>query len=89
MAAGRPVIAIADPNSELAWVVAHTGCGWVVPPDDVAALTAAITTAYHERETLARRGRAGRAFVVAHHGRPAVTAQYDTLIRRLTDTTTP
>lgn len=89
MAAGRPVVALADPNSELAWVVAHTGCGWVVPPDDATALAAAIATAYHERETLARRGHAGRAFVVAHHARPAVTAQYDTLIRRLTDTTTP
>ena len=68
--------------------LAHTGCGWVVPPDDVVALTAAITTAYHERETLAQRGHAGRAFVVAHYGHSAVTAHYDTLIRRLMDATT-
>ncbi len=89
MAAGRPVVASADPNSELAWVVAHAGCGWAVPPDNVAALAEAIATAYHERSTLAARGQAGRAFVVAHHSRQAVTAHYDTLIRRLTGENQP
>ena len=83
MAAGRPVVASADPDSELAWVVKHAGCGWAVAPDDVKAMASAIATAYHERDSLAARGKAGRDFVVAHHSRPAVAAQYDSLIRHI------
>jgi colanic acid biosynthesis glycosyl transferase WcaI len=33
MAAGKPIIAVADEDSELALVVREEGIGWVVPPD--------------------------------------------------------
>jgi colanic acid biosynthesis glycosyl transferase WcaI len=89
MAAGRPVIASADPDSELAWVVEHTGCGWSVPPDDVDALVAAIRQAHGVREPLLCKGNAGRRYVVAHHSRGAVTAHYDQLIRQMTNNQQP
>lgn len=82
MAARRPVIA-ADPDSELAWVVAHAGCGWAIPPDDAAALAAAISASYAQRATLPALG-IGRAYVVANHTRSAVARRYDSLIRKLT-----
>jgi len=84
MAAGRPVIAAADPDSELAWVVAHAGCGWAIPPDDAAALATAISAAYAQRATLPALGEQGRAYVVANHTRSAVAHRYDSLIRQLT-----
>ncbi|MCU0490259.1 MAG: glycosyltransferase family 4 protein [Chloroflexaceae bacterium] len=83
MAAGRPVIASADAESELAWVVGQAGCGWAVPPDDSAALVQAVSAAYHGRDSLSQQGRAGRTYVVAHHSRQAVARQYDELITRL------
>ncbi len=46
MAAGRPVIVSADPDSELAWVVGEAKCGVAVPPDDPDALAGAILRAY-------------------------------------------
>ena len=35
------LVATADPDSELAWLVGEAGCGWAAPPDDVAAMVAA------------------------------------------------
>jgi glycosyltransferase involved in cell wall biosynthesis len=38
MAAGKPIIAIAEATSELALVLQEEGIGWIVPPGDVEAL---------------------------------------------------
>lgn len=84
MAAGRPAIAAADPDSELAWVVEKAGCGWAVPPDDPQALATAIERAYQSQASLLDTGARGRAYVVAHHSRQAVARHYDALIRSLT-----
>lgn len=42
MAAGTAIIAMADPDSELALVVEECDCGWVIAPNDDAALTRLI-----------------------------------------------
>lgn len=84
MAAGRPVLASADSNSELAWVVNEADCGWDIPPDDANAMAAAIEHAYRQPDMLARKGQNGRRYVVAHHSRQAVARQYDLLIRGVT-----
>lgn len=34
MLAGKPIIALAYPESELAKLISLAGCGWVVPPDE-------------------------------------------------------
>jgi colanic acid biosynthesis glycosyl transferase WcaI len=83
MAAARPVIASADENSELAWVVQEARCGWSVPPDDAAQMAAAIREAFALRATLPALGENGRAYVEAHHSKRAVAQQYDALIRSL------
>lgn len=85
MAAGRSVVASADPDSELAWVVEEAGCGWTVPPDDAPALAAAIERAYLRKDDLRMLGLRGRDYVIAHHSRQAVSRQYDALIRDLVD----
>lgn len=83
MAAGRPVIAAADPDSELAWVVQQSACGWAVPPDDASALAAALQQAYQQRTLLTQQGLNGRAYVLAHHSRQAVAHQYAELIQQI------
>lgn len=42
MAAGTAIIAMAEPESELALVVVESDCGWVIAPNDDAALTRLI-----------------------------------------------
>jgi len=83
MAAGRGVVASAEPDTELAWVVGQAGCGWVVPPDDASALSDAVQYAYAHRGELLERGARGRTYVVAHHSREAIAQQYDELIREV------
>jgi colanic acid biosynthesis glycosyl transferase WcaI len=61
LAAGRPVIVAAESNSEIALVVREHGLGWVVEPEDCAALTAAVADAAARRDALGAMGeRAGR-----------------------------
>ena len=85
MGAGRAVVAAADADSELAWVVQQSGCGWAVPPDDACALAQTIEQAYHSRQELDQMGAQGRAYVVEHHSRRAVAERYDQLIRAVVD----
>ncbi|WP_166828988.1 glycosyltransferase family 4 protein [Thalassoroseus pseudoceratinae] len=62
MAVGCPVIAVADPESELARTVAEERIGWVVPPNDVVAFRAAVDEAKsNPAELAAMRVRARRA----------------------------
>jgi colanic acid biosynthesis glycosyl transferase WcaI len=83
MSAARPVIASADPDSELAWLVQQAGCGFTTPPSHPAGLAAAVEQAYRSREALHQRGENGRRYVLAHHSRRAVAERYDELIRQV------
>lgn len=83
MAAARPVLVSADPDSELAWIVKEADCGWSVPPDDAEALASVIADVYHHRAELHRKGKNGRDFVLACHSRRAVVEQYHQLIQRI------
>lgn len=83
MAAARPVLVSADPDSELTWIVKEADCGWSVPPDDAEALASVTADAYHHRAELHRKGKNGRDFVLARHSRRAVVQQYHHLIQRI------
>ena len=85
MAAGRPVVASADANSELAWVVRAANCGWAVPPDDAPALVRTLQEACRQRATLPQKGQNGRSYVVSHHSKAAVVRQYDALLRQVVE----
>ena len=65
MLSGRPIIASALPNTELALLIEKSGCGWVIPPDDPAALAQVITQTMQvgpaERN---QRGQAGRDYAL-------------------------
>ncbi len=67
MLSGRPIIAAGLPGTELSHLIEKSGCGWLIPPDDVEAMRAAILEAKQvgatERD---RRGRAGREYALCN-----------------------
>lgn len=83
LAAGRPVVVSADPESESAQLVRAAGCGVEVAPGDPAALAGAIREAYAGRVDLAALGAAGREWIVRHRNRDGAIARYRDLLEEL------
>lgn len=79
LASGRPVVATAHPETELASVVA--GCGLVVEPEQPQAFADAINLLAQDAGLRARLGRAGRAYAEAHLDRDAVLSQFEAEIK--------
>lgn len=61
LAAGQPVVAMADRQSEICRIVEEEGIGWIVPPRDVDGLVAAIREARSDPARLSLLGRRSRA----------------------------
>lgn len=82
LSAGTPIIAIADPDSELALVVSEEQAGWVLAPADLDALVALIEQLANDEGATeaARRGMNGRAAVEARYTRTTVIERFRTLI---------
>jgi colanic acid biosynthesis glycosyl transferase WcaI len=76
LAAGRPVIAATDPESETAQLVAEIGCGVLVPPGNPFALATAIRGAHDGEYDLAEMGRRARAFAEAEGDRSIAVQRY-------------
>jgi colanic acid biosynthesis glycosyl transferase WcaI len=65
MLSGRSVIAAGLPGTELIKVVEKSQCGWVIPPDDPAALAEAILLAKNSSQDERRhRGMTGREYAL-------------------------
>jgi glycosyltransferase involved in cell wall biosynthesis len=60
LAAGRPVLALADPRSDVACIVVESGCGLAVDPDDPVKTAAAILELRRDPARLAEMGRRAR-----------------------------
>jgi len=82
MAAGKPILAVADAASELALVVAEEQVGWVVAPGDGASIAAAIRTAKADPMGLAAAGTRARA---ASEGRYAYDRVVDSYRAAIAD----
>jgi colanic acid biosynthesis glycosyl transferase WcaI len=83
LACGKSVLASADDDSELSWMIREWRCGRVVRPEDPAAFTDAVRRAYDERALLAQEGEAGRARVLERYSKEAVGTEYDRLLNGL------
>jgi colanic acid biosynthesis glycosyl transferase WcaI len=83
LAAGRPVIAATDPESETAQLVAEVGCGVVVPPGNPFILAATIRAAYDGEYDLAEMGRRARAFAEAESDRSIAVQRYRDVLGEL------
>jgi glycosyltransferase involved in cell wall biosynthesis len=83
MAAGKPIIAVADPDSELAQVVAEEGIGWVVPPNQPDKIAGAIREARADPDLLAEMGRRARAAAEQKYRLDQVIDSYVALLAEL------
>jgi colanic acid biosynthesis glycosyl transferase WcaI len=81
MACGRPVVAIAEENSDLARTVYEAGCGAVVTPDEPLRLAELISHAYTNREEWLRTGIRGRDYVQGRYSRRLVSSLYQDLLQ--------
>ncbi len=80
LAAGRPVVASIDPDTEIPRLLAASGGGVAVPPDDLEAFVDAIRTFVDDPELATEVGNSGRRWVVAEASPRAVGQAYAQLM---------
>ena len=83
LAAGRAVVAHADPDSETAQLVQDAGCGVALPPGRPELLAAAIRDLHRRPDDLVEMGRRGRAWVEREADRQVAVARYRDLLAEL------
>ena len=83
LAAGRPVIAAAEDESETARLVSEIGCGIVIPPGRPELLARTIRSASEGAFDLAEMGRRGREYVEREADRVVAMERYRVLVREL------
>ncbi len=80
LAAGRPILAAVDRDSETSALVQEIGCGLVIPParpDLVAEAIRSLARGDHDLEEM---GRKGRAYVETHGSLDSAVARYRQLL---------
>ncbi|MGC6416605.1 MAG: glycosyltransferase family 4 protein [Bradymonadia bacterium] len=80
LAAGRPMVASLDLDSDAAALIRDADCGLVTPPEDANALADAVLKLYKSRKTANRQGRNGRQYVVDHHSHKVVVDRYEEML---------
>ena len=83
LAAGRPVVAAIDPGTEVPRILAASGAGSAVAPDDPDAFIAALRELLADPDAAAAMGRRGRAWVESAASPAAVAGAYEELFRDL------
>jgi len=81
LASGKPVIATADPQTELGQIVGEVGC--LVQPDDADALAAAILELAGSPEKRIGLGKKGREYAVKHWDSTTVLTQFENTLLEL------
>jgi colanic acid biosynthesis glycosyl transferase WcaI len=81
MASARPLVASAEPDSDVAQLVQRAQAGIVIEPERPDQLAAAIRTLREDASLRDRLGRQGRAYVCRHHSTTTVAAAYASLLQ--------
>ncbi len=79
-AAGRPMLAIADPKGEIATLIEGADCGAAVAPGDAAGLAARLVALARDPASRARQGTNARALVEVHFSRADALAKWEALL---------
>ena len=85
MAAGRPIVAAIDPDTEVTRLVDRSSGGTCVAPDDAAAFVAAVRHLVVDLERARAQGRSARAHVETIASPTAVATAYANLMASPTD----
>ena len=80
MAAGKPIMAIADDDSELASVVIEEDIGWVIPPGKIELLKNAINGAKSDRIRLKKMGERARIAAESKYSFEIIIHKYRNLL---------
>ncbi len=83
MAAGRPVLGLAVEESEVHALIAGSGCGTTVPPDDPVRIAAAFRALAADPVGRERQAAAGRAHALARYSRESVLDAFERLMERM------
>jgi colanic acid biosynthesis glycosyl transferase WcaI len=83
MASGRPVLASAEPGSDLSCLVAESGAGICVVPEDAEALAEAVVRLRDDPEGRAEMGRRGRRWAEDRYSVQSVAGQYEEILSDL------
>jgi colanic acid biosynthesis glycosyl transferase WcaI len=83
LAAGRPVVASVDLDSETATIVRYADAGYVVPPRSIDGIAEAIAALHADPARAAALGANGRQYLLQHFTREATLATYDRVIRQV------
>jgi colanic acid biosynthesis glycosyl transferase WcaI len=83
LAAGRPVLAAIDPDTEVPRMLAASGGGLAVPPDDPVAFEAGLGQLLSDLPGARNMGAAGREWVLGAASPVAVARAYEQLVRSL------
>lgn len=83
LAAGRPVLGLASPGSEVATLLREHDCGVAALPDDPDGIAAAVRALKDSPARRAELGRNGREYVVRNFAKDAVLRSYDELLRSM------
>jgi colanic acid biosynthesis glycosyl transferase WcaI len=79
MASGRPVLAMAEPETGTAGTIRRAGCGVCVEPENVDALVSAIAELRADPARRQEMGRSGRQCVLREHSLSAIADKYEAL----------
>ena len=80
MAAGRPIIAAVNGQSAAARLVADSGAGMIIPPEDPAALVEAVKTLQADSRRCTEMASAGRHHVGQHFGKERILEKWLRLV---------
>jgi colanic acid biosynthesis glycosyl transferase WcaI len=89
LAAGRPVLASVDPDTEVERTIGRAGAGLSVPPEDPDAFDAALDELLDDPAGRAEMGESGRRFVEAWVSPAAVGEAYERLFEELCERRPP
>ena len=82
LAAGRPICAAIDLDTEVPRILAAANAGVCVEPDNQAAFVSAIAAMISDRKSLEEMGASGRKWVEGHASPQSVAQRYDALYTR-------
>ncbi len=83
MAAGRPILGLAPPDSEVAALLRERGCGLCAPPDDPGAIAAAVRELADSPGRRLVFGANARDYAVSRFAKDKVLRAYDGLLRSM------
>lgn len=82
-AAGRPVIAVTDPDGEIGRIAVREGCGLAIMPGDADGLAETIRALAGDSGRVAAMGRAARALIDRDYSRSAAIGRWKVLLERV------